>query len=573
MDTPSPSPVLLDQTAAAVPPPSLRSGPAQPPTIAGYEIIEHIGSGGMGSVYLARDLRMGSEVAIKVLPTSLLGSPAARKRFQREARSLAALDHPNIVRVLSLKADERQYALVMEHVRGEPLSQVLRRGPLDPEVAADLVMQICGALSYAHKRGIIHRDLKPGNILIVRQGDRLVPKLIDFGLARFATDDQKLTTTGALVGTPRYMSPEQCFGQRADNRSDIYALGCIIYECLTGKPVFDSENPMDLMFKHIHEQAPLLVAAEHKQFAGVVAKCLEKDPQQRFQQATDVIRALDSGVVPSTTAHAKARVALPVRKALIVCAALAFIAVVALGAGILMQFGGNHEQQKSAVAYDHLPLPQLLDQLKSQVFGGGKIDPELLAVFDARISDAEAGRITHSQDSFQFYKLSGRVCMYRHFRHTGNPVLLGIAARFFAVATQELHRQNQQSEFEPIDAARAWCALGDYQRAVKAIRDEIAFEEHLYNKQSGSPKDRKILHQCMVHLHLELGELYKTLGEPQNAAIESQWSNRETDEERDYMNMSGKMQPFYRSPSELRRSMSTDGLSADRQLLGLPEGQ
>lgn len=222
-----------------------------------YEILGHIGSGGMGSVWKARDTRLGRDVAIKVSAREF------NARFEREARAVAALNHPNICQLYDIGPDY----LVMEFVEGTRL-----KGPLPVNQAIEYGCQILDALDAAHKKGITHRDLKPSNILVSKRGI----KVLDFGLARMEMEDedQTLTITGAVLGTPAYMSPEQREGKTADHRSDIYSFGCVLHEMLTGKrPGGDPTLSL----------APL---------AGVIAGCLAQDPDERWQAARDVQRAL-----------------------------------------------------------------------------------------------------------------------------------------------------------------------------------------------------------------------------------------------------------------------------------------
>src|ERR1700674_5810250 len=223
-----------------------------------YEILGLIGAGGMGEVYMARDSRLGRDVAIKVSAAKFT------ERFEREARAIAALNHPNICHLYDVGPNY----LVMEFVEGTQL-----KGPISVDKAVEYGGQILDALDAAHCKGITHRDLKPGNILVTKQGI----KLLDFGLARMAhgEEDRTLTVAGALMGTPAYMSPEQWDGKLADARSDIYSFGCVLYEMLTGKRI-------------AQERASL----ETHALENVLGACLEKDPENRWQSARDVKRAL-----------------------------------------------------------------------------------------------------------------------------------------------------------------------------------------------------------------------------------------------------------------------------------------
>lgn len=200
-----------------------------------YRVLERLGAGTMGAVYLAEQESMHRQVALKVLSKAATDDPVAAARFAREARAASGVNHPSIVQVHAIgRLDGGGAFLVMEYVRGESLGQRLRRGPLEPLLACELSMQLAGALAAAHDAGIVHRDVKPDNILLSRVEGRLVPKLVDFGVARRA-DATLLTQEGVALGTPNYMAPEQARGAELDARSDIYALGVVLYEMLAGK--------------------------------------------------------------------------------------------------------------------------------------------------------------------------------------------------------------------------------------------------------------------------------------------------------------------------------------------------
>ena len=225
--------------------------PLKPGTLLGqYEILEHIGSGGMGDVYRANDNKLKREVALKVLPEHFARDPERIARFRREAQLLAQLNHPNIAAIYNFEELPSARFLVMELVLGETLRERMKRGPLPIEEALNICSQITEALEHAHEKPIIHRDLKPANVKVTPEGQ---VKVLDFGLAkafggdRSAIDPHDLPTgslggtlQGTILGTPAYMSPEQARGKTADKRTDIWALGCVLYELLTGKWVFQS---------------------------------------------------------------------------------------------------------------------------------------------------------------------------------------------------------------------------------------------------------------------------------------------------------------------------------------------
>jgi serine/threonine protein kinase len=272
-----------------------------------YEIVAPIGAGGMGEVYRAKDSRLGREVAIKVLPAHLSLSPEVRTRFEREARTISSLNHPSICTLFDVGREGDVDFLVMELVEGETLAQRLEKGELPPVEGIRIGMQIADALDRAHRAGIVHRDLKPGNIMLTRSG----AKLMDFGLARATgmagpatgsgvtlaaltqspTVAQPLTTEGTLVGTFLYMSPEQLEGKEADARSDIWALGCVLYEMATGRRAFNGKSQASLITSIMGtEPAPIAQIAPLSPpgLDRVVRSCLAKDPEERIQTAHDV---------------------------------------------------------------------------------------------------------------------------------------------------------------------------------------------------------------------------------------------------------------------------------------------
>ncbi|MGN6868527.1 MAG: protein kinase domain-containing protein [Solirubrobacteraceae bacterium] len=254
-----------------------------------YELGEVIGRGGMSTVYRARDLSLDRVVAVKVALDPLLErDPVYAARFKREARAAAALNHPGVVTVFDASADGATRYIVMEYVEGRDLAEVLREEkPLEPARAARIGEQIADTLSAAHAARIIHRDIKPGNIMVDRN-DRV--KVLDFGIAR-TSDAITLTQTASVLGTAPYMSPEQAMGQPADARSDIYSLGCVLYEMLTGKPPFMADVPAAVLHQHVRVQAkspresnPAIPPA----LDALVLEMLAKDPADRPQTAGEV---------------------------------------------------------------------------------------------------------------------------------------------------------------------------------------------------------------------------------------------------------------------------------------------
>jgi len=266
-----------------------------------YEIDSLLGSGGMGAVYAARDGESGERVALKVLSGELLEDEQRFRRFEQEVSALGRLDHPNIVRLVGpIERDETHVFFAMELLEGKTLSARIREtGPMPVPTALALVRPLLEALAAAHREGVIHRDIKPSNILLV--GDRVV--LTDFGLARM-DDITRLTQTGQLMGTLDYMSPEQCEGGEIDGRSDLYSVGIILYEMLTGTPPFRKETPGAILKGHLTERPSRLdrIRADLPGgLADVVERLLAKEPDRRYPSAEEALAALSDVPDPSVT--------------------------------------------------------------------------------------------------------------------------------------------------------------------------------------------------------------------------------------------------------------------------------
>ncbi len=269
-----------------------------------YKILAAIGAGGMGEVYRARDTRLGRDVAIKVLPPAFASDPDRLRRFEQEARAASALNHPNIVVIHDVGAQEGLPYLVEELLEGESLRERLRQGALPVHNAVGIAVQITHGLAAAHEKGIVHRDLKPENVFLTRDGQ---VKILDFGLAKLIEGAQSLestaemstladqTGTGPVLGTLGYMSPEQVRGQPVDHRTDIFALGCVLHEMLSGKRAFPGETPADTVSAILgRDPAPIGESGRGVPPAlhGVLRRCLEKRPPDRFSSAHDLTLAL-----------------------------------------------------------------------------------------------------------------------------------------------------------------------------------------------------------------------------------------------------------------------------------------
>lgn len=267
-----------------------------------YEVLSIIGQGAMGTVYKVKHLLVDQIRAVKLLRVS--NETQLLRRFQQEAKASLALEHPNIVRVFEfgIEPQMQQPYLVMEYVEGEALSAVLeKKEKLTCENVYAIIAQVCEALAHAHAKGIIHRDIKPANIVLTRDSNGAeVAKLVDFGIAKLISpeDGQNLTQTGEVFGTPLYMSPEQCLGQKVDARSDIYSLGCVIYECLAGKPPFKGGSSLETIMMHVNaDSVPDFAGTKiSASLESVICKTLETKMVDRFQAASDLQSALQDAV-------------------------------------------------------------------------------------------------------------------------------------------------------------------------------------------------------------------------------------------------------------------------------------
>ena len=352
-------------------PPGRRLGP--------YEILSAIGAGGMGEVYKARDTRLERIVAIKVLPTHLADRSDLRERFEREAKTIASMNHPHICVLYDIGQQDGIDYLVMEYLEGETLAQRLQKGPLPLEQVLRFAIEIADALDKAHRKGVTHRDLKPGNIMLTKSGS----KLLDFGLAKLKqevspanldltelpTAKEPLTAQGAILGTLQYMAPEQIEGKEVDARTDIFAFGAVVYEMLTGQRAFQGKSQASLIAKILEiDPAPIssLQPMTPPALDRVVKKCLAKEPEKRWQAASDVCDELKwiaeggSQIASMPASQKKEKHALGQRELLLGLAALLLVAVIAsLVTKFLKPSSAPSPQQVSRVTITLPPGRQL----------------------------------------------------------------------------------------------------------------------------------------------------------------------------------------------------------------------
>ena len=269
-----------------------------------YEFIKLLGKGGFAEVHLALDKMLERKVAIKILLPQHASDPDIVKRFIREARLYAKLEHPNLINIYETGIAEGTAFIVMKYVKGENLKTFIQKDVKTRlSLAPGVIEALSGALNYIHEKGIIHRDIKPANIILEDGGDNIY--LADFGIAR-SVSSQTMTQTGSIMGTPYYISPEQIKGGVVDQRSDIYALGATLYELVTGKPVFSADSSVEILYKHVNsepEQIGKVTPEISKRLKYIITRCLEKNPDKRFQSAIEISETISGRKSGSITKY------------------------------------------------------------------------------------------------------------------------------------------------------------------------------------------------------------------------------------------------------------------------------
>jgi len=363
-----------------------------------FRIDDEIGRGGMGVVYRASQISLDRPVALKVISEALSDREGFRERFERESRLAASLDHPNIIPVYAAGEHDGVLFIVMRYVDGTDLRALLvSEGALDPARASGVVAQVASALDAAHERGLVHRDVKPANILVAARGGGEHTYLTDFGLTKRTASDSGLTAAGEWVGTLDYVAPEQLRGEAVDGRADVYALGCVLYELLTGQVPFVRDDDIAKLWAHISDPAPSpieLAPETPRALASVTERCMEKDPGDRFQTAGDMGRAALASVPGLGDTGARARMAAgrrrrlpggagwtragetavlpddegrrsifrPGRPALLAGAAL--LAACAIGLAVLVLSGGGSSKEATGASADAQPAGTVEERIR-----------------------------------------------------------------------------------------------------------------------------------------------------------------------------------------------------------------
>jgi serine/threonine protein kinase/Tfp pilus assembly protein PilF len=336
-------------------------------TVGSYRIIEKLGHGGMATVYKAYHAPLDRDVAIKVLHPAFKNDPQFFARFQREARIVAKLEHSNIVPVYDFSEHEGEPYLVMRYVQGDTLKPHLQNGPLLPAETLRIMRPVCSALAYAHDQGVLHRDIKPSNIMLTPDGGVY---LTDFGLARMVQAGESTLSQDMMVGTPQYISPEQAQGERdLDGRTDIYSLGVVLFEMLTGSVPFSGDTPFAVVHDHIYKPLPLPSAVNPNiapQVEKVILRALVKDKNERFEKVQDLWQALEEALAPQVAQSptlakvVEEKPTLPPAKKsnkktfIIVGAAVAALLCACLFAIILLS-GGDDEEDEEILASAPMP--------------------------------------------------------------------------------------------------------------------------------------------------------------------------------------------------------------------------
>ncbi|MBI4470247.1 MAG: protein kinase, partial [Acidobacteria bacterium] len=449
-----------------------------------YRILSRLGSGGMGEVYLARDNRLGRQVALKLLPDYFTTDGSRVKRFQQEARAASAISHPNIATLYDIGDVDSVSYIAMEYVQGETLAAKMQAGSLDSTQVIDIGIQVAGALKEAHRKGIIHRDIKSGNIMLTPDGH---VKVVDFGLARVTrTEEAALdgdgvlpatTEPGLVMGTVAYMSPEQALGRATDQRTDLFSLGIVMYEMTTGRLPFSGASGSETIDKIVHAQPEAIARFNYSvpvQLEQIIRKCLEKEPERRYQSARDLLVDLKNLKRDQKTGTAVER---RISRRRVVLAGLTIVTL-ALAGGALYSFKGRGE---------------VIDSIAVLPFANTSGDPNL-----DYLGDGISESITNSLSVFPKLKVIARVSLSNYRGRESDPQALGRELGVRALLTgQVLNRgENISIVVELVDTRDNRRIWGErYNRSIRdifAVQEDISQEisERLRLRLTGSEKQR-----------------------------------------------------------------------------------
>ena len=266
-----------------------------------FEIKGLLGRGAMGEVYLASDPALGREVAVKTILAATAQGDDSKQRFAREAKAAGVLNHPNLVTIYEFGEDQGVLFIAMERVKGQDLEEMLRQRSLTPGESLEVLAQVCDGLEFAHRNDIIHRDIKPSNVRVLRDGRRILAKVMDFGVARLK--DSEMTATGTVVGTVSYMAPEYIRTGKPDGRSDLFAVGVMLYECMSGRKPFEGDTTPTILYKIVNEPPDPVDLSQLREISpairSVLDKALAKDPDLRYQTADEFAHALRAAKDPT----------------------------------------------------------------------------------------------------------------------------------------------------------------------------------------------------------------------------------------------------------------------------------
>ena len=376
-------------------------------TISHYKILKKLGEGGMGEVYLAEDTKLKRKIALKFLPSHLTADKEIIDRFEREAQAAASLNHPSICTVYEIDEAEGQSFIAMECIEGQSLKEKIESGPLDVYEAVDIAMQVADGLKKANEKGIVHRDIKPANIFITEDG---VAKILDFGLAKLAGPTQ-MTKTGTILGTVSYMSPEQAKGEKVDGRTDIWSLGVVLYEMVTGQLPFKGEYEQAIVYAIMNEEPEPVTGLRTGvplELERIIHKALGKDPKERYQHADELIvdlrkvkKDLKSGVTP-VKRKTKPKTALKVSKKFMIIGTLILAVIFTISAFLLFKGTDKKEPSKTEVINQLkkiavLPFVDMSADKDQEYFCDG-ISEELIN----RLAKISAFRVTARTSAFSF---------------------------------------------------------------------------------------------------------------------------------------------------------------------------